>query len=107
MNLLAVIVLAAVGIVVFLAGLASLRRRAIDRRWGELAAIDAGRPASLRSERYRRLDAQPDIRSRTAFFAAVSTLTRVLAYRGTTPFMVTLSDALERVNVWRAQLPVA
>lgn len=57
-----------------------------------------------RAERYRRLDAQPDIRSRTAFFAAASTVTRVLAYSGTTPFMVTLSDALERANVSRARL---
>lgn len=58
----------------------------------------------LRSERYRRLDAQPAIRSRTAFFAAASIVTRVLAYGGTTPFMLVLSDALERVNVSRAQL---
>lgn len=58
----------------------------------------------LRAERYRRLDAQPDIRARTAFFAAAWTVTRVLAYSGTTPFMVTLSDALERANVSRAQL---
>jgi hypothetical protein len=58
----------------------------------------------LRAQRYRRLDAQPDIRSRTAFFAAASTVTRVLAYSGTTPFMVTLSDALERANVSRVQL---
>jgi hypothetical protein len=69
-----------------------------------------GMPASLalrlslllRSERYRRLDAQPAIRSRTDFFAAASIVTRVLAYSGTTPFMVALSEALERVNVYRA-----
>jgi hypothetical protein len=58
----------------------------------------------LRSERYRRLDARPAIRSRTDFFAAASIVTRVLAYGGTTPFMLALSDALERVNVSRAQL---
>lgn len=58
----------------------------------------------LRSERYRRLDAQPAIRSRTDFFAAASVVTRVLAYSGPTPFMVALSDALERVNVARARL---
>jgi len=57
----------------------------------------------LRSERYRRLDAHPTIRSRTDFFAAASVVTRVLAYSAT-PFMVALSGALERVNVSRAQL---
>jgi hypothetical protein len=41
----------------------------------------------LRSERYRRLDAQPAIRSRTDLFAAASIVTRVLAYSGPTPFM--------------------
>lgn len=58
----------------------------------------------LRSERYRRLDAQPAIRSRTDFFAAAAIVTRVLAYGGATPFMVALSDTLERVNVSRARL---
>jgi hypothetical protein len=58
----------------------------------------------LRSERYRRLDADPVIRSRTSFFAAASVVTRVLAYGGTTPFMVVLSHALEQVNVSRARL---
>lgn len=57
----------------------------------------------LRSERYRCLDIQPAIRSRTDFFAAASTVTRVLAYGGATPFLVALSDALERVNVSRAR----
>ena len=58
----------------------------------------------FRSERYRRLDAQPAIRSRTDFFAAASVVTRMLAYSGPTPFMVALSDALERVNMARARL---
>lgn len=58
----------------------------------------------LRSERYRRLDSRPAIRSRTDFFAAASTVTRVLAYSGATPFLTALSGALERVNVSRAQL---
>lgn len=58
----------------------------------------------LRSERYRSLDFHPVIRSRTDFFAAASTVTRVLAYSGATPFLIALSDALERVNVSRARL---
>lgn len=58
----------------------------------------------LRSERYRRLDALPAIRSRTDFFAAASIVTRVFAYGGATPFMLSLSQALERVNVSRARL---
>jgi hypothetical protein len=58
----------------------------------------------LRSERYRRLDAEPAIRSRTDFFAAASVVTRVLAYGGATPFMAALSGSLERVNVLRARL---
>lgn len=58
----------------------------------------------LRSERYRRLDAEPAIRARTDFFAAASIVTRVWAYGGATPFMAALSDALERANVRRAQL---
>ncbi|HJS88708.1 MAG TPA: hypothetical protein VJ738_01950 [Steroidobacteraceae bacterium] len=58
----------------------------------------------LRSERYRRLDAQPEIRARTDFFAAAAIVTRALAYSGATPFMLALSDALEGVNVCRAHL---
>lgn len=58
----------------------------------------------MRSERYRRLDAQPAIRARTDFFVAASLVTRVLAYGGATPFMLRLSESLERVNSWRAQL---
>ena len=58
----------------------------------------------LRSERYRRLDAEPAIRARTDFFAAASIVTRVLAYGGTTPFMAGLSHMLEHVNVSRAQM---
>jgi len=58
----------------------------------------------LRSERYRRLDAHPGIRSRTDFFAAAAIVTRGLAFSGATPFMVALSDGLEHVNVSRAKL---
>jgi hypothetical protein len=58
----------------------------------------------LRSERYRLLDAEPAIRARTDFFAAASIVTRVLAYSGPTRFMLTLSDRLERVNLYRAEL---
>lgn len=58
----------------------------------------------LRSERYRCLDIHPLIRTRTDFFAAACTVTRVLAYGGATPFLLALSDALERVNVSRARL---
>lgn len=58
----------------------------------------------LRSERYRCLDAEPAIRSRTDFFAAASIVTRVLAYSNPTAFMAALSDMLERVNVSRARL---
>lgn len=68
------------------------------------ALLSSRLPLLLRSERYRRLDSQPAIRSRTDFFAAASIVTRVLAYGGATPFMVALSDALERVNVSRARL---
>lgn len=58
----------------------------------------------LRAERYRRLDAEPAIRARTDFFAAASIVTRLLAYGGATPFMVALSDVLERANISRARL---
>lgn len=58
----------------------------------------------LRSERYRCLDAEPAIHSRTDFFAAASVVTRVLAYSGPTPFMIAMSDMLERINVSRARL---
>ncbi|HLJ22154.1 MAG TPA: hypothetical protein VKU84_18245, partial [Stellaceae bacterium] len=57
----------------------------------------------LRSERYRRLDEKPSIRSRTDFFAAAATVTRMLAYGRATPFLGVLSEALETVNVARAQ----
>lgn len=50
--------LAGVGLAA-LAGYQLLRRRE-DRRWGELLAIDAGRPVTLRSERYR-LCGRPDV----------------------------------------------
>jgi hypothetical protein len=58
----------------------------------------------LRSERYRRLDAEAAIRARTDFFAAASIVTRVLALSGATPFMAALSETLERENVARARL---
>ena len=38
----------------------SLRRRAADRRLGELTAVDAGRPVTLRAERYS-LAGRPDL----------------------------------------------
>ena len=51
--------LAVAGLAVCAAGAIALRRRAVDRRLGTLVAIDAGRPATLRSERYR-LVGRPD-----------------------------------------------
>ena len=59
MNPLAVLVLVATGVGCLLAGIVSLRRRAADRRWGGLVAIDAGRPITLRSDRYH-LVGRPD-----------------------------------------------
>ena len=47
------------GAVVLGLGVVALYRRKVDRRWGELVAIDAGRSAVLRSERYR-LVGRPD-----------------------------------------------
>ncbi len=52
--------LLAAGLVVLFAGAVSLRRRSRDRRLGELVAADAGKPRTLRSERYR-LVGRPDL----------------------------------------------
>ena len=78
-------------------GITGARRRSMPR------SLPFRPSLLLRSERYRRLDADPLIRSRTSFFAAASVVTRVLAYSGATPFMLTLSDALERANMARAR----
>lgn len=51
--------LAAIGAVSLLAGALSLRRSSRERRLGELVAVDAGRPITLRSPRYR-LAGRPD-----------------------------------------------
>jgi len=59
------LVLGLAGVVVAVAGAVSLRRRAVDRRLGELVAIDAGRAATLRSSRYR-LAGRPDVLLRAA-----------------------------------------
>lgn len=59
MSLLEALVLAAVGVVSAAWGLASLGQRSVDRRHGELVAVDAGRPVTLRSARYR-LVGRPD-----------------------------------------------
>jgi CRISPR-associated exonuclease Cas4 len=59
MNLLVPLALGVVGAACTLAGLASLRRRTAEERLGSLAAVDAGRPAVLRSMRYR-LVGRPD-----------------------------------------------
>ncbi len=53
------------GLAVVAAGAAQLARRRRDRRLGSLVAIDAGRPETLRSERYR-LVGRPDILRRAA-----------------------------------------
>jgi len=58
-NPLVPLALAAIGAVVLLAGASSVARRRRDRRVGELEAIDAGRPRTFRSERYR-LVGRPD-----------------------------------------------
>jgi CRISPR-associated exonuclease Cas4 len=59
-NLLLVAALLVAGAGCVLAGAAVLRRRSEDRRLGRLLAVDAGRPATLRSERYR-LAGRPDL----------------------------------------------
>jgi len=53
-------VLAVAGLASVLAGIVSLRRRSRDRRLGELVAVDAGRPLTLRSPRHR-LAGRPDL----------------------------------------------
>jgi CRISPR-associated exonuclease Cas4 len=58
-TLLLPLTLALVGAACLIGGIASLRRRARDRRLGELVAVDAGRPVTFRSERYR-LVGRPD-----------------------------------------------
>lgn len=60
MNPLLPSILALAGVASLLAGATSLRRRARDRRLGELVAVDAGRPVTLRSPRYR-LVGRPDL----------------------------------------------
>jgi CRISPR-associated exonuclease Cas4 len=57
--LLAVAVLL-VGVVVLAAGATLLAHRRRDRRFGPLVTIDAGRPETLRSERYH-ISGRPDI----------------------------------------------
>jgi CRISPR-associated exonuclease Cas4 len=52
-----VLVLLGVGIVAW--GLRALSIRRAELKWGTLTAIDAGRPATLRSERYR-IQGRPD-----------------------------------------------
>lgn len=42
------------------AGVTGLRRRHADGAWGSLAAVDPGRPVTLRSDRYR-LVGRPDV----------------------------------------------
>lgn len=59
MILLVALGLGLAGVVACATGALALRRRAADRRLGALVAIDAGRPATLRSERYR-LVGRPD-----------------------------------------------
>lgn len=53
------IVVAFVGLLLAAWALRALSDRRRDRRLGELVAVDAGRPATLRSERYR-LSGRPD-----------------------------------------------
>lgn len=64
MSLLVGLALAVAGIVLLAAGARSLRRRAIDRRYGELVAIDAGEPRTLRSARYRLVGRPDELRRR-------------------------------------------
>ena len=59
MNPLIPLALGVVGAACTLAGAVSLRRRAAEGRLGSLVAVDAGRPVTLRSERYR-LVGRPD-----------------------------------------------
>jgi CRISPR-associated exonuclease Cas4 len=54
------LLLAVAGVVAVAAGALGLRRLRADRRWGALVAVDAGRPVTLRSERYR-LAGRPDL----------------------------------------------
>jgi CRISPR-associated exonuclease Cas4 len=56
------VALAGVGSVVL--GGVALRRRAAERRLGELVAIDAGRAATLRSRRYRLVGRPDELRRR-------------------------------------------
>ena len=60
MNPVVPVALALSGAVAAGLGARSLWRRAAERRLGELVAVDAGRPATLRSERYR-LVGRPDL----------------------------------------------
>jgi len=53
------LLVAALGLLVLVGGGLSLRRRAADRRLGELTAVDVGRSVTLRAERYR-LAGRPD-----------------------------------------------
>ena len=64
MNPLELLGLAAAGVGCLLAGVVSLRRRATDRRWGGLVAIEAGRPVTLRSARYQLLGRPDAVRRR-------------------------------------------
>ena len=55
-----------------------------------------------RSMLYARLHDDPRIRSRTNFFAAAATITRVFAWENSSRFMGSLSASLEVVNLARA-----
>ncbi|MGP8078178.1 MAG: PD-(D/E)XK nuclease family protein [Thermoplasmata archaeon] len=60
MNVWAAALLLAVGIGVAALSARALYRRSGEARWGTLEAIDAGRPETLRSERFR-LVGRPDV----------------------------------------------
>lgn len=64
MNPIVPLVVAVVGAVSVLAGAVSLARRASERRLGALVAVDAGRPVTLRSERYRLVGRPDELRRR-------------------------------------------
>lgn len=58
------LVLVVAGVLCLAAGVTSLLRRAADRGPGELVAIDAGRPWTLRSTRYRLVGRPDSVRRR-------------------------------------------
>jgi len=64
MTALAPLVLAGLGLAVLAVGALSLAKLWRDRRYGTLVAVDAGRPETLRSDRYR-LAGRPDLMRRT------------------------------------------